>query len=148
MGLLAKKDTIKNYLENKNVQKEMCFNYMIHDFFDSMKLLTVPYRERHTWLTNLKDFFIKAQKIDSSVFDFCSEKLEKIFDYAYENDLNDYMWSLFGYFMWRILYQPERAYEFGLQKEIVDFALKQFNGKRLTVEKINGVYTIIFLEHK
>lgn len=145
---LPKDITNNDFIEEQDIQECLDFNEMLRGFFDDMKLLSRPVRKNHTFWTNLKDFFTKAQKIDKSVYDFFSERILTIFDYAFKKNLkpDKVYWNVFGFYMWRILCYPEKAYDLPLPKEIIDFALEQFEGKRITVEKVNGVYTIVFLE--
>lgn len=136
------------YMDDEDVQELLDFYNMKKEFFSKMKLLTKP-NHKHTIWNNIKDiFFTRAQKIDPSVKKFCEEKLDKIFEYAYEKNLKpkEMFWEVFGFCMWTLLYRPEDRAVLKLPKEIVDFALEQFEGKRITLEKVDGIDTIVFLK--
>ena len=134
-------------MDDEDVQEMMDYNDMIDEFFHDMKALTKPHH-KHTWWNNIKDiFFTRAERISPTVENFCEKKMEKIFEYAYEHKLKpeDMPWCVFGFCMWTLLYLPEDKDVLKLPKEIVDYALEQFEGKRITLVKENGIYIVTFL---
>ena len=131
----------------EEIEEYMHFAEMFEGFKKDAMWLTKP-NHKHTWWNNVKDVFTVAKKFDPEVLEFCEDKIDKIFDYVVGKNLKpeDFSWRVLGHFMWKILYHPEEIETLPLPKELVNFALEQFEGRKITLKKVNGAYTVVFDE--
>ena len=133
--------------DDEDEDEYISYKTMVDEFFHDMVCFTRP-NHKHTLFNSIKDIcFVKVEKIHPYLKGFCEEKIENVFDYAYERKLKspEIPWSIFGHYMWLLLYRPQDKALIKLPKEVIDFALEQFENKQITLEKIDDVYTVVFL---
>lgn len=109
-----------------------------NSFFRDMMELTKPKKK------SILDLFRFAKRIHPDVEDFYDKKLDIIWDFTKQNDLfpQNMSISLFGFLLYSLITDPEDKNE--LPEKIKNFAFEQFGDRKITMQKIDREYVIVF----
>lgn len=113
-------------------------------FFDIMMRFTKPKNKYFfSWIFNA---WIFADQISQDVVDFYSEKLPSIYQYIEEHNLltEENTWEHYGIGVYLLISTNPK--ELVMPKDLKTFVIEQFEGRKITLKKINGAYIVVFDE--
>lgn len=138
-------DDVCTVVLKEHAEKLICYEEMKKSFKNHLwKDIRVHYEKN---LKNLVDNFFKYPTvIEKEVAIFLNEKIKEIFNYIYNNNQKptNISWKEFGRYLFLLSYHPYRTEQIDLPMKTIDYIRNCFEWKRITVEKQNGKYTIVF----
>ena len=141
-------NNVKTIVPKDNAEKLIQYEIMRKSFMKNLWLNTRIHYEQN--FQALKDNFFKyPQVISDEVFDFYKEKVMEAFNYIYDNNLKpvNLSWKEIGKDLWLLLYHPYQTDMIKLPEEIMSYIRDNiFSWKRITLQKIEGKYTVVFAD--